>query len=33
MGSVSTHVAITLREAHQLKLYADAVLAQLLEIL
>lgn len=31
-GSVSTHVA-TLREAHQLKLYADAVLAELLEIL
>jgi hypothetical protein len=32
-GSVSTHVATTLREARELKLYADAVLAELLEIL
>ncbi len=32
-GSVSTHVATTLREARELKLYADAILAELLEIL
>lgn len=32
-GSVSTHVANTRPEAQQLKLYADAVLAELLEIL
>jgi hypothetical protein len=32
-GSVATHVATTLREARALKLYADAVLAELLEIL
>jgi hypothetical protein len=32
-GSVSTHVANTRREAQQLKLYADAVLAELLEVL
>lgn len=32
-GSVSTHIATTFREAQQLKLYADAVLAELLEIL
>jgi Predicted pPIWI-associating nuclease len=32
-GSVSTHVATTMREVRELKLYADAVLAELLEIL
>lgn len=32
-GSVSTHTATTLREVRELKLYADAVLAELLEIL
>ena len=32
-GALSTHVATTLREVRQLKLYADAVLAELLEIL
>ncbi len=32
-GSLSAHVATTRREAVQLKLYSDAILAQLLEIL